>query len=314
MRAGVTQFPVDVFCNLPVVAGAGSFLITGPDGTHSYAYALAGQTAFYRLSLYGSPAYERVASPPAGLVFGAGVCAAYDSTRARIYVVGPGTGGADDVWTGYYNPLANTWTAADAGGTLDALLGGLWGTDGALCSPDAAINGAASSQYMYLRGGNLNTFYRFDKVADTWVAMAVPGLAGGAGCTLVWRPAWNADMIQSTHGGGSTAFVQYTISAGTWAGGTPAVVPADGAGLGTCACATPDGFTGLWRLNASGQIMAWTRTSLFPYARIYGADGVATVGSKMCTYRVGQTGSGGTTFVLVLLHGSNQIQRIRIVE
>lgn len=310
MRPGITQFPVDVLINLPVPALAGSFLVA--DSVGSYAYILLGQTDFYRINLNGSPAWQRLSDPPSGaggMVFGAGVCAVWDEQMQRIWVVAPGQGGADFVWTGYYDVATGGWTSADAGGSLDLLLAATWSTDGALV--DTYIAGTLN-QYLYLRGSNLNTFYRFDKIGDAWAAMAVPTVASGAGVTLIYRPGFNPDFIYSTHGGGSTAMRRYTISTNTWANyiPVPMLTWVGGVNTGTCACSNPDLVGGFWRLNATGQIYAESRAvQMYPLVRIYGPDGVATVGNKLSAYK-----TGGVTFILVLLHSSTQIQRIRVVE
>lgn len=314
MRAG--QNPVDILCNLPAVAPAGSFIVTDPRGVHPLAYLGFGQALFYELNLW-TGALQRLADIPAGLVFGAGTCAAYDSTNGRVWAVGPGAGAGDDSYTGYFSLATGAWVAADAGNTLDGLLGATWGTDASLFCFSTALSGAypitnaAGIANLLLRGSGLNTCYQFGIGADTWVASAVPGVVSGAGTTLV--PAWghNPDRVYSTHGGGSTVVRYYGIAGNAWGNVTPVPTFVDAPNTGTSAVAHPDGRKILYRLNATGQILYYdpVTNALVPYARIYGPDGTATVGSKLCAYK-----QDGDTYLVALVHGSSQVQRIRIVE
>ncbi len=310
MRTG--QNPVDILCNLPSVAPAGSFIVTDQLGRSQFAYCGFGQSSFYEINLY-TGAIQRRADIPAGLVWGAGTCATYDSNNARVSVVGPGTGAAGDfAYTGYYNIATDAWVATGAGGQLEALLANTWGTEGTLLHLGTAMSGTYTGDVMILRGSNLNTCYLFSIAGNAWAATGVPGAAANVGATMAVAWAHNPDRVYGTLGGGVAPLAYYSVAGGNWpmfvGGPTFSVGPT----TGTAACTHPDGRLVLYRLNATGQILAFdpVTNTITSYARIYGADGTATVGTaKMCAYK-----QNGDTYLVVLLHGSTQVQRIRIVE
>lgn len=308
MRAG--QNPVDILCNLPSVAPAGSFFVTDPLGRSPYGYCCFGQSLFYEVNLYNG-ALRRLANLPAGVVFGPGLCATLNSGNGRVWIVGPGLGAGDDSYTGYYNPLTDAWVAADAANSLDALLGATWGTEGTLVHLGPAMSGAYTGDVMILRGGNLNTCYLFSIAGDAWAATGVPGAVAGPGATMAVAWAHNDDRVYASLGAGVAPMAYYSIAGGNWPVFVGGPSFGDGPNTGASACTHPAGRRILYRINATGQIVSYDPVSnaLTAYARIYGPDGTATVGNKMCAYV-----QGGDTYVCVIVHGSSQVQRIRIVE
>lgn len=322
MRAG--QNPVDILCNLPAVAPAGSFFVTDPFGISPYGYICFGQSSFYQIDL-GSGALRRLPDLPAALVFGPGVtaCWSYAGPNGRgetLDIIGPGVAGPTFAYTGRYDPFNGAWAVTGAAGTLTALLAATWGTDAASCFVGLPSHGTANA-YVLLRGSGLNTSYRLNIVGNAWAATGgVPGVVSGAGCTMAatWGYAGDDLYAYSTHGGGNVALRRYGVAADAWAAVVPDPVLVDAPNTGTCSCTHPNGRLVLIRLNATGQILAYNPNTMdivggddvvYPYARIYGPDGTATVGNKLCSWK-----QNGDTYLGVILHGSSQVQRIRIVE
>jgi hypothetical protein len=314
MRSG--QNPVDILCDLPVVPSAGSFIATDPKGASRYAFLGLGQNYFYALDLW-SGGLTLLPVFPAAFVWGAGMCAAYDGTLGRLWVVGPGAGAGDDSHTAYWNVATGAWVAADAGNTLDALLGGTWSTAGALFALTADLSGAypitngAGVVDLVLRGGGLNTQYQFRISTDTWVASAVPGAVSAAGCSYAVPWAIDHGGVYSTHGGGSTVMRRWDIATNVWANVTPIPPFTSAFGAGSSLLTHPDGRLILARVAATNQIIAYdpllnTHT---PYADLMGADGYPEAGTRMCAYK-----QNGDTYLVAMIHGSTQVQRIRIVE
>jgi hypothetical protein len=310
------QNPVDILCNLPVLPTAGSFIVTDPKGTSRYAFIGLAQSHFYALDLW-SGALTLLPVFPAQFVWGAGMCAAYDATLGRLWVVGPGTGAGDDSHTGYWNVATGAWVAADAGNTLDALLGATWATAGTLLALTADLSGAypltnaASVVDLVLRGSGLNAQYQYRINTDTWVASAVPGAASAAGCSYAVPWALDHAHVYSTHGGASAVLRRWDIAANTWADVTPIPPFTSTISAGTSLLTHPNGRLILARIGTTGQIVAYDphTNAQVPYADLMGADGYPEAGTRLCAYT-----QNGSTYLVALLHGSTQVQRIRIVE
>jgi hypothetical protein len=232
---------------------------------------------------------------------------------SRIWVLGSGQLAPDRAWTGHYNTLTGVWTSVDAGGTLDALLGGLWGTDGAMAHPCTTVAAAASDDFIYLCGNNAAAAYRYQITLDTWTTVppAARGAVGGAGTTLVWPWAINVDRLYAVDGGGLATQRWYSIAGNAWTALAPIPPWTELPTTGTCACSSTDGRYVFIRENATETIFIYDpiTSSIFPLGKITTTDGAATVGGRLCSYE-----TGGVHYVVTMIHGSPQVQRIRIVE
>lgn len=313
MRPGITKAPVDVIATLPEIAGAGSFIVTDPRGIRTDGFVLASGTGWYRVD-FVSGAVQHLTDPAAGLTFGAGLCGVYDPTGPIIYCFGPGTGGGVDSWTASYTIATGVWAGLDAGNTMDALLGATWATDGAMVHPCQTIAATASDDLIYLTGNGALVNYQYSIIGDTWTTAppANRGAAAGAGCTFDWPSGMTTDILYSLNGGGAATGEAYSILGDAW-GGTvyfpPLVAPLPD--TGTSSCVSTDGRTIYYRVNATGTVYRWNpmTNALDTVGQLYGPDGVATVGGKIAAYEV-----GGVEYIVAIVHGSTQIQRMRIVK
>lgn len=314
LRPGLNTNPIDVIGRLPVIAGAGALIITDPRGTRGDAFIMLAADSWWRLDLT-SRALQRLPNPPAGLVFGAGVAACWDATGSNIYVIGPGAGGGLDSWFARYAVGTGVWAAMNSA-TLDALLPGVISLDSALAHPCTTIGAAASDDFIYWTGGANAAasliFARYTIAGNIWtnVPPANRAVAAGAGATLIWPWGHHPDRLTSLDGGGVGTGEWYTIAGNAWA--AEAFLPPFTAlpAAGTCARPSTDGKYVYIRLNATGTILRYDRltTAVDTIGQLSTADGAATAGGKFCVYR-----TDGAEFLVCLLNGSTQIQRIQIV-
>jgi len=312
MIPGVTIPPIDIVVpELPAAAGPGSFVVTDPRGDWPYVYIMLSATGWYQVDTRNWT-WQQLPSPPAGLAFGAGVCAVKDTSLARIWVVGPGTGAGVDAWFGFFDLVSMTWNPGGAPdvASLNALLGGVWGTDGALAHPCTAVAAAASDDLLYLTGNGGLPVYQFSIAGNTWTTVPPANrlVAAGAGTTLDWLWAYSVDLLFSQDGG-AASMESYGITADAWAAVVPVPAWPTVPGTGSCACASIHGEALYIRLNATGQIYRFDPLTSFvtPLCRLYGPDGTAGAGGKICAYA-----AAGREYVLALLHGYRQLQRIRL--
>jgi hypothetical protein len=312
MRTG--ENPIDILCNLPTKATAGSFFVTDPLGRSPLGFVAVGQSAFYEVNLY-SGALQRRANIPAGLVWGAGTCACYDADRARIWVVGPGTGVAGDfAYTGYYNTATNNWFATGAGGELEALASivATWGTDGALVHLAVSMSRTTyTGDELLLRGSGLRRMYRYDAAGDAWTEGADAGVVASTGCSLAPLWGWNPRSVIAVNGNSVPIPLLWDVPTAGWPMWMTAPTFPEPMTTGSSCVMHPDGRRILYRVNATGQIIIYDPilNTIRTYAHIYGADGTAAVGGKLCAFK-----QNGDTYLAALLHDSTTIQRIRIVE
>ena len=315
MRPVVNSNPVDIIATLPVAAGNGAFIITDPRGTRTDAFLMMSATAFYRLDVTGG-GLQRLPNPPAGLAFGAGVAPAWDASINAIFVLGPGAGGGVDSWFARYTYTTGVWLIRDSA-SLDVLLPGTLGLDATLTHPCTTVGAAASDDFIYAAlGANAAASLicpRYTKGGDAWVSVPPANrlVATGAGATMTWLWGHSPDLIFSLDGTGVGTAEAYGIAGNAWGAAVPVppftALPA----AGTCACASPRGDFLYFRLNATGGIYSYNRVTndVTLVAQMYGADGTATVGSKMAVVQV-----DGVDYLLCLVNGSTQVQRIRIVR
>lgn len=315
MRPIVNTNPVDIIATLPVAASDGAFIITDPRGVRTDAFVMMSATAFYRLDITGG-GLQRLPNPPAGLAFGAGVAPVWDETINALFVIGPGTGNGVDSWFARYTYTTGVWAIRNSA-TLDALLPGTLGLDASLAHPCTTVGAAVSDDFIYLAcGANAVASLispRYGKGANTWGAVppANRAVAVGAGATMTWLWGHSPDLIFSLDGTGVGTTEEYSIAGNAWAAPVPVppftALPA----AGTCACASPKGDLLYFRLNATGGIYTYNRVTnaVTLVAQMYGADGTATAGSKLAVVQV-----DGVDYLLCLVNGSTQVQRIRIVR
>jgi hypothetical protein len=259
-------------------------------------------------------ALQRRRDIPAGLVWGAGTCACYDADRARIWVVGPGTGVAgDEAYTGYYNTLTNNWFATGAGGQLEALASivATWGTDGALVLLAQAMSATYTGDVLLLRGSALGRMYLYSVGGDAWTEGANAGVAASTGCSLAPLWGWNANSVIAVSGNSVPMPQLWDVPTAAWPMWMTAPTFPEPMTTGSSCVIHPDGRKVLYRINATGQIIVYDPllNTIRAYTHIYGSDGTAAVGGKMCAFK-----QNGDTYLAVLLHNSTTIQRIRIVE
>lgn len=315
MRPVTNLNPVDILATLPAAAGDGAFIVTDPRGTRTDAFVMTSATGFYRLDLT-SGGLQRLPNPPAGLTFGAGVAPVWDETINGIFVIGPGAGAGVDSWFARYTYTTGVWAPMNSA-TLDVLLPGTLGLDAALVHPCTTVGAAASDDFIYLAcGANAAASLitpRYSKAGNAWAAVPPANrlVAVGAGATMTWVWGYSPDLLFSLDATGLATGEQYSIAGNAWAANTYfppfTALPA----AGTCACASPKGDVLYFRLNATGGIYTFNRLTnvVTLIAQMYGTDGTATAGSKMAVAQV-----DGVDYLLCIVNGSTQVQRIRVVR
>jgi len=312
-------------CQLPVAAGAGSFIITDPRGVSPYALVMTDDAAVYWLDINNEAlmALDPAPATPHAMTWGAGACAAWDvdaGTAGYVWVFAPAAA-PNDAWFHFIDLSAMTWDYNHGGvrpdtATLAALLGAAWGTDGdAVClSQNVNANGNGN---LYLSGNGAVATYQFTGynpgvAGGTWTAFANRTAAANAGTFLSWPHSFDHNSILSVDAGASPVTWENLVW-GTPAWGAWVPVPGETTayGAGTCACTSFDGRKIYLKVSATNQILEVDASSLTitPKATLYGdpEGGSASVGKKLCCYN-----DNGTTALLALKHGSNLIQRIEL--
>lgn len=327
---GIDRYINEPLPDLPVVAGAGSFIVTDPRGASTQAVVGLSATELYLLDLT-SGSKVRLPNAPAGLSFTAGVSAVWDPSRGtgargRVYVGGPGT--AADWWWHHLDVDTLAW---DVGGapevaTLLAILGAfpanVWTIDAALAHPCTSVAAAADDNSIYLVGKNGVGSYRYDPTEPAGVGWtSVPPanrlVAAGAGSTLNWCWGWSMNRLVSLDAGGVGTAEYYRIAADgggaadTWVAMVPVPAFTELPTTGTCSCTSCDGTKVYFAVNQTGRIYSFTPVDLRvrSVAEVYGNPGVgaATVGRRMAAFRY-----RGVEYLVILVQGTPYIQRIRL--
>lgn len=228
---------------LAAVTGGASLVHGGGD----FLYAFSGGTAFWRYSISAN-AWSAMAAAPVAMAPGSSLT--YPRGGFHLYA---SQGGGGALWQ--YNIVSNTWTALASAPTAFGAGAGiiwtgadyLWVTGGgsagfnrysqarnvwesvaAVPAPGITTGGAlvyAGANFIYaFRGGGSLTFGRYAQgTADggtfnTWIDVAAPPAAPGAGAALVWT---ENDFIYAFQGG-TTAFWRYQVSFNAWIAMAPA--------------------------------------------------------------------------------------------
>jgi hypothetical protein len=207
----VVDLPVWEVLNVaPAASAAGSCIEPGVD----YIYLLISATSFWRYSLkYNS--WQQLANPPAGTV-GLGTCMVYDLSLGRVWAV---LASAGTPTFAYFSESTLTWTARAVTNLAASL-----GTDAHMVHTDSTVHASGNDDFIYLVGNGATPFYRYSIAGNTWSVMAnaVTGSVG-AGGTIAWMPAWDADKLWVLRGGGTATVYQYSIGTPAWT--TPVVLP-----------------------------------------------------------------------------------------
>lgn len=323
---GLDRFIPEPLPDLPVVAGAGSFVVTDPRGVSTQAVVGLSATDYYLLDIV-TGAKQKLPNSPAGLVFAAGISTIWDPSRGtsgRVYVFGPGIGAGADAYMGYIDIATLAWNSGGVPeiASLNAILGATWATDGALAHTCSSVAAAGDDNSIYLVGNAGVASFRYDisepaGVGWTSVPPANRLVAAGAGATLNWCWGWSMNRLMSLDAGGVGTAEYYRIladaggAANTWLAQVPVpaftVLPT----TGTCSCTSCDGTKVYFMLNQTGQIFSYTPVDLKvrPVAEVYGAPGLgaATVGRRMAAFKY-----RGSEYLVILIQGTPYVQRIRL--
>lgn len=310
--------------DLPATVGAGACIVTHPTGASTEAYIILSATSFNMVDLV-SGSLLRLPNPPAGLVFGAGVCMLWDPSRGasgRVYVFGPGTGAGVDAYWHHFDIATKAW---DVGGApnvaaLNALLGGTWAIEASLAHPCTRVGLAVSDNFIYLTGNGGLPAFRYDITEPggtewTSVPPANRAVLAGPGSTLNWLFGQSVDHLYSVDGNGVGSMERYGIAGDAWAAVVPVPVWTELPTTGTCSCVSTDGRKLYIKLNATGVIYAFDAVglTLTPVAQIsesINSDGTATtatVGRKMATFK-----DRDADTLVVMINGTNYLQGIRL--
>jgi hypothetical protein len=204
----------EVLQPLPAAAAAGVTACHDKRGNDRYIYIMISATSFWRYDVRAN-SYQQLASPPGGTL-GAGTCMLHDPVNGYIWaLITSGTGAP--TWQ-YYSIAANTWTARSV-----TNLPGTFGTDGSAVFPCIPYGGA-SNDLIYLVGNAATVFYIYTISSNTWATGTAVTAAPGAGCALVFLPAYSTTKLICLRGGATATVYEYNISTPGWS--TLTFVPA----------------------------------------------------------------------------------------
>ena len=192
--------------------------------------------------------------------------------------------------------------------------------DAAIVHLDSDLLFGAYAGHIYLIGNNSVNIQDFNIAANTWAQLAGGGGArAGApavGATLTWN-LHNPGVLFSHRGGNAATLDTYDIASDTWTSGV-AYIP-----VGTLLWNTGSDACECWPMLPICRVVNYAANAgtLYQLAngltnpiytqscRIYGTDGVAHVGKSMVAYQY-----AGIRYIVYRLHGSTQVQRIRLVD
>jgi len=324
MRPGITLPIVDFLADLPATATNGSCFAMDRRaiGNNEYAniYVLvptsASTATFWRLNVLAKT-ITQLTGPTltANAIIGVGTAMIYDESTQRVWLFNSqSTTAAGYEWACWqnYNISTDTWTACNV---ASMALAAAWGTDAALCHPDARVSvglpigGQVQDDGFYLIGNAALRAYRYSIANNGWTALngggrvrdAVPGV----GACLLWN-AWDTNILYSFRGGGSTLVDQYLIQTDWWLAGA-ATAPAIAVTTGFEACSTSSMAERSF-IAQNGQIYAYNHRTgaIYEVAHIDGVDGAAHTGKGFCYYVIGDK-----LYFALRPHSGTAVQRIR---
>ena len=202
--------------DLPAAAAVGVCACNHELGTGRYVYMLISATSFWRYDVQANT-YQQLPSPPGGTV-GAGTCMIYDpsqGTGGRIWaLITSGTGAPTFQ---YYDIATNAWTARSV-----TNLPGTFGTDGCLAHACTSYGGSDDDK-IYCIGNNATVFYVYTISTNAWATGTAVTAAPGAGCALMFVPAYSTTKLVCIRGGNTATVYEYNIGTPGWA--TLTIIP-----------------------------------------------------------------------------------------